>query len=99
MVHHDGKTDRSIAGKWLACALWLLPFILVWGRLSLPTHALGFRDAAFYYPPLLRLVTESWHSGKVPLWTPYEEAGRPLLADPTSLSLYPGLFVFVLPIS
>jgi hypothetical protein len=58
----------------------------------------GYRDSAHYYYPLHKRVQEEWAAGRWPLWEPEENAGMPLLGNPTAAVLYPGKLVFaVLP--
>jgi hypothetical protein len=58
----------------------------------------GYRDAGHYYYPLHQRVQEEWNQGRWPLWEPEENAGAPLLGNPTAAVLYPGKLVFaVLP--
>src|SRR5580704_4288192 len=49
----------------------------------------GFRDAAHYYYPLYQRVQQEWDAGRVPLWEKEENAGMPLLGNPTAAVLYP----------
>jgi hypothetical protein len=58
----------------------------------------GFRDAGHFYYPLHERVQKEWNAGRWPLWEPEENAGVPLLGNPTAAVLYPGKLVFaVLP--
>ncbi len=54
----------------------------------------GYRDAAHYYYPLEQRVQEEWRAGRWPLWEPEENAGMPLLGNPTAAVFYPGKLVF-----
>ncbi len=56
----------------------------------------GFRDAAHYYYPLNERVQNEWNQGRWPLWEPEENAGVPLLGNPTAAVLYPGKLVFAI---
>ncbi len=56
----------------------------------------GFRDVAHYYYPLNQRVQEEWNQGRWPLWEPEENAGMPLLGNPTAAVLYPGKLVFAI---
>jgi hypothetical protein len=58
-----------------------------------------YRDAAHFYYPLFKLVSDEWAAGRVPLWNPYENCGTPLAAMGTSSVFYPGKLLFALPIS
>ena len=43
-------------------------------------------------------ASRKWNQGRWPLWEPEENAGMPLLGNPTAAVLYPGKLVFaVLP--
>jgi hypothetical protein len=79
-------------------AVWLLPVAVNFGPALQSDRLFAFRDAAHYYPPLLRIVSHQW-SSQLPLWNPLEERGRPLWADPTAAVLYPGQLIFALPCS
>jgi hypothetical protein len=54
----------------------------------------GFRDAAHYYYPLYQRVQKEWDEGRWPLWEPEENAGMPLLGNPTAAVLYPGKLIY-----
>jgi hypothetical protein len=56
----------------------------------------GYRDAGHYYYPLNQLVQEEWNQGRWPLWETEENAGMPLLGNPTAAVLYPGKVIFAL---
>jgi hypothetical protein len=71
----------------LGCGLALLLFFY---RAALfQGEQFGFRDAAHYYYPLYHKVQEEWNAGRWPLWDPSENAGMPLLGNPTAAVLYP----------
>lgn len=63
--------------------------IATFGAMVVNNRRFAFRDSAHYYAPLDQYVRASWRVGGVPLWLPEENAGRPLLADPTSAAIYP----------
>lgn len=68
------------------------------GRVLFRGETFGFRDASQYYYPLHQRIQREWDAGRLPLWLPDENAGAPLLANPTAAVLYPGKIVFaVLP--
>jgi hypothetical protein len=57
-----------------------------------------YRDAGNFYYPLHQRVQTEWSQGRWPLWEPEENAGMPLLGNPTAAVFYPGKLVFaVLP--
>jgi hypothetical protein len=58
----------------------------------------AFRDAGHFYYPLYQRVQREWEEGRWPLWEPEENAGMPLLGNPTAAVLYPGKVIYaVLP--
>src|SRR5262245_34659300 len=56
----------------------------------------GYRDAGHYYYPLYKRVQNEWNEGRWPLWEPEENAGIPLLGNPTAAVLYPGKVIYTL---
>jgi hypothetical protein len=54
----------------------------------------SYRDAAHFYYPLYQRVEAEWNAGRVPLWEPEENAGMPLLGNPTAAVLYPGKLIY-----
>jgi hypothetical protein len=56
----------------------------------------GFRDSAHYYYPLYERVQQEWGAGRVPLWEMEENAGMPLLGNPTAAVLYPLKVIYAL---
>lgn len=67
-----------------------------YGGVLFGNRQFGYRDAAHYYYPLYERVQREWDSGRWPLWEPGENAGVPLLGDPTAAVLYPGKVVYAL---
>jgi hypothetical protein len=60
----------------------------------------GYRDAGHFYYPLYKRVQAEWAQGRWPLWEPEENAGMPLLGNPTAAVLYPlKVIYFALPYS
>jgi len=56
----------------------------------------GFRDAGHFYYPLYQRVQAEWDHERWPLWEPEENAGMPLLGNPTAAVLYPGKLLHAL---
>ena len=56
----------------------------------------SYRDAAHFYYPLYQRVQAEWDAGRWPLWEPEENAGTPLLGNPTAAVLYPGKIIYAL---
>jgi len=57
--------------------------------LTIITHSIS------YYPLYLR-VREDWNAGRWPHWEREENAGMPILGNPTAAVLYPGMLVFAM---
>ena len=73
-------------------------FLLCYAPALFQGRQFGFRDAGHFYYPLHQRVQKEWNQGRWPLWEPEENAGMPLLGNPTAAVLYPGKLVFaVLP--
>jgi uncharacterized membrane protein len=73
-------------------------FLLCYAPALFQGRQFGFRDAGHFYYPLYQRVQDEWNQGRWPLWEPEENAGMPLLGNPTAAVLYPGKLVFaVLP--
>jgi hypothetical protein len=82
----------------LVSACFFVLFLLCYASLFLGDRQLGFRDAGHFYYPLHQRVQQEWQQGRWPLWEQEENAGFPLLGNPTAAVFYPGKLVFaVLP--
>src|SRR5947209_7657296 len=79
-------------GLGLACQLALLA--ACYGPALFKGEQFGYRDAAHFYYPLYQRVQQEWAAGRVPLWEPEENAGMPLLGNPTAAVLYPGKVIY-----
>src|SRR5262245_61510742 len=76
----------------LGCLLVLV--IACYGAVLFRGKQFGYRDAAHYYYPLYQRVQQEWNEGRWPLWEPEENAGTPLLGNPTAAVLYPGKLIY-----
>jgi hypothetical protein len=56
----------------------------------------AYRDAGCYYYPLYLRVQQEWDSGRWPLWDPGQNAGMPLLGNPTAAVLYPLKLIYAI---
>jgi hypothetical protein len=63
--------------------------LICFGPAILSDRQFAYRDAAHYYYPLYERVEQEWNAGRLPLWSPEENAGMPLLGNPTAAVLYP----------
>jgi hypothetical protein len=68
--------------------------VACYGSVLFRGRQFGYRDAAHYYYPLYWRVQEEWDAGRVPLWEPEENAGMPLVGNPTAAVLYPGKIIY-----
>src|SRR5271166_609833 len=71
-------------------------FVICYGPALLLDRQFGYRDAGYYYYPLYQRVQNEWSLWRWPLWETEENAGMPLLGNPTAAVLYPGKLVFAL---
>ena len=78
----------------LACFATL--FLCCYAPTLFDNRQFGYRDAAQYYYPLYQRVQKEWNSGRWPLWEREENAGMPLLGNPTAAVLYPGKLIFAI---
>lgn len=69
-------------------------FALAFRNVLFRGEQFGYRDAAHFYYPLYLKIQQEWAEGHLPLWEPEENAGMPLLGNPTAAVLYPGKLLF-----
>jgi hypothetical protein len=80
----------------LISACFATSFLACYAPVLFGDRQFGYRDSAHYYDPLHRRVQQEWEAGRWPLWEPEENAGMPLLGNPTAAVLYPGKLVFAI---
>jgi hypothetical protein len=78
----------------LACLTGLL--VACFGRVLFLGEQFSFRDAGHFYYPLYLKVQQEWQAGRLPLWSPEENSGMPLLGNPTAAVLYPGKILYAI---
>ena len=83
---------RLTAWIGVGCGLALLLFF--YRSVLFQGQQFGFRDAAHFYYPLYHKVQAEWNAGRWPLWDNSENAGMPLLGNPTAAVLYPGKLIY-----
>ena len=77
---------------------WAALLLACYAPVLFQDRQFGFRDAGHFYYPLYQRVQQEWNAGRTPLWEPEENAGMPLLGNPTAAVFYPGKLLFaVLP--
>ena len=100
MPTRDHGASRSIMRRSFAFFMILGSFSTLFLICYAPTlfrdRQFGYRDAADYYYPLNERVQAEWNQGRWPLWEPEENAGMPLLGNPTAAVLYPGKLIFAI---
>jgi hypothetical protein len=77
-----------VFGSLVVLVSWCYGAVLFEGR------QFGYRDSAHYYYPLYQRVQQEWEAGRWPLWEPGENAGMPLLGNPTAAVFYPGKLLY-----
>ena len=74
--------------------------VAFWAALYLPHLLTGdtlpARDVAATQLPWRTVWREQVLAGSPPLWDPYSNGGRPLLANPNTMAVYPGTLLFLL---
>jgi hypothetical protein len=78
----------------LACFVTL--FLSCYAPALFGDRQFAYRDATQYYYPLYQKVQQEWNAGRWPLWEREENAGMPLLGNPTAAVLYPGKLIFAI---
>ena len=76
--------------------MFVAAFLICFRPIVFEDRQFAYRDAGNYYYPLNKRVQAEWSAGRWPLWEPEENAGMPLLGNPTAAVLYPGKIVFAL---
>jgi hypothetical protein len=76
---------------WMCLATLVAVFF---GKVLVADHQFAARDIAYFYYPLYQRVQEEWQAGRIPLWEMEENAGMPLLGNPTAAVFYPGKVVY-----
>jgi hypothetical protein len=88
--------SRIVFSSILVC--FLAAFLSCYGPALFSGRQFGYRDGAYFYYPLYERVQREWDEGRWPLWEPEENAGVPLLGNPTAAVMYPGKVIYaVLP--
>ena len=65
-----------------------------YGNVLIRGKQFAYRDAAHFYYPLYQLVEREWDAHRWPLWETEENAGMPLLGNPTAAVFYPGKLIY-----
>lgn len=76
----------------LACLAALI--VVCFGAALFRGEQFAYRDAGHFYYPLYQRVEQEWDAGRLPLWEMEENAGMPLLGNPTAAVLYPGKIIY-----
>ena len=89
---------RDLGERLLATACVIGLALACFGPASGDSRQLAYRDFSDFYYPLYQRVQQEWEAGRLPLWASEENAGSPMLGNPTSAVLYPGKLIYaVLP--
>jgi hypothetical protein len=88
--------NRALPSVEVACVGLLV--LSCFGSVLFLGRQFAFRDFSDFYYPLYQRVQQEWAAGRLPLWSPEENGGMPLLGNPTAAVLYPGKIIYaVLP--
>ena len=79
----------------LAALFWKFRLLDPPAAADYPWHLNGI-DLFKEVLPLAKETSRQWLEGSIPLWNPYQAAGRPLLAVPLTATLYPGSLLYLL---
>jgi hypothetical protein len=71
-------------------------FLICFWPVLFRDHQFGYRDAGHFYYPLYERVQREWQERRWPLWEPEENAGMPLMGNPTAAVLYPGKVIYAI---
>ena len=55
-----------------------------------------FRDLSMHFLPARELAADYIVNFELPLWDPYRQGGKPLLANPNNMALYPSTLLYAL---
>ncbi|MFO0890061.1 MAG: hypothetical protein U0790_13090 [Isosphaeraceae bacterium] len=87
-------SDRRGRSLILAAGVFLILMSWCFGRALVGGGQFAYRDAGHFYYPLYQRVQTEWNEGRWPLWEPEENAGMPLMGNPTAAVLYPGKVIY-----
>ena len=85
---------RRAGGWFLAMALAGGLTLACFGPAASDGRQLAYRDFSDFYYPLYQRVQQEWRAGRLPLWSPEENGGSPILGNPTAAVLYPGKLIY-----
>jgi Bacterial membrane protein YfhO len=86
--------NRIVYTSILIC--FFAAFLACYAPVIFSGRQFGYRDGAHFYYPLYQRVQREWQEGRWPLWEPEENAGVPLLGNPTAAVMYPGKFIYAI---
>ena len=90
-----GRADGWWTLRRFAAALALLIFA-AFPKVSLGLQTFVHRDFGLFGYPLALFHRDCFWRGEVPLWNPFNNLGLPFLAQWNTLTLYPGLLLYLL---
>ncbi|MCB0163716.1 MAG: YfhO family protein, partial [Anaerolineae bacterium] len=106
---HDGSYPidvNTIASKnklliptLLIFALFFIVPLLAFPELIFSGKTLYRDDITWIHYPGHIFVADEWLAGRVPLWDPFRQAGKPMLAEPQIGVLYPLRVLFLSPLN
>lgn len=89
-------TTAMAKARWLAIGIAVAVFVALFHNAIFADQNFAFRDAGHFYYPYYKHITQEWAAGRIPLWSPAENGGVPLAANPTACVFYPPKLIFAL---
>ena len=83
---------------WSTILIAGVPFLAMFGTVLFGDAIFAYRDIEHFYYPLFHWIDAEWRAGRIPLWSPLEYNGIPIVGDATSSVFYPAKIVFFLPL-
>lgn len=80
----------------VAVGILLLAWLAIYAPILLAGKMLPARDVAATQVPWRAVWADQVRARVPPLWDPYSNGGRPLLANPNAMAAYPGTALFLL---
>lgn len=85
--------ERAMAG---------LAVLVVWGWVFWPVLAVGktvgFRDSVYMHYPVQKWTTDEMLRGRMPLWSPHDGPGMPVVGEGSTAIFYPLRVLLLLPV-
>jgi len=88
--------SRYLRRPWEDLCVLLLTGLFAAGLCLIPPTLQQSMDYVFFYRANFQFLTDAVREGRVPLWNPYIQLGRPYLADMQNAVFYPPVYLMCL---